>query len=599
MQRARNLSRRMRAATAMLAAVSLASLGGGVRAQRVVEAHWGFDGRVVPGQFNPLTLVVENDTNAPVETQLTLWRSNGLSQMGGTLVEPCFLTPGSRRVVQFFPLVLRHTELWELQFRGARLQRESVPGLRLGHGAVAVLRSTSGVRAARGTIPEFPAAWFPATSGGAQTLREAVLDHAPTWDPPRQRAFLHWLRAGGRLHLMRRGGAFPEFEGILTPLNLPLQRFAVGSGTVIRYDRSAAGLVPAMLSLHTDTTTLEEIEDINRRRAEENSAYSLATPILQSLRGLVPVRHSWPLIFAVAVVFLLLVGPVHWRLARRGLDYRISIAGLLTCVALFTWLLMVIGARGHGERSRVLTLAVATPMGDGEHAVTQYTQVFATDGALYTLSESGDGALLSTAQEQEAVNALIDNGRAGAMRVDIPMFSFRSLVRRASLPGPDFSLEVLDADDETAEQAAGPARVSRLRAVGALPSVTKAWLIEAGGVRNLYRDGNELVAEGVSFPLQHFVGEDRVLRASHHFAGSDDDSVSERLQALAQQHAITLLAERFGLLRPSAFRALVERPSALCVLLAPAPESFALRAEPELEPEEGYVLYLIELHTDH
>src|SRR5690606_9826283 len=93
-----------------------------------------------------------------------------------------------------------------------------------------------------------------------------------------------------------------------------------------------------------------------RPREANPPATSNAPEVLAQLQMSLLPQHPWGWIFTSAVVFLFCVGPVHWHLARKRIDWRLSIAYLLAIVAAFTVLFGWLGARGYDEVSRVRTI---------------------------------------------------------------------------------------------------------------------------------------------------------------------------------------------------------------------------------------------------
>lgn len=380
---------------------------------------WGFDGTsIAPGFFNPLTIVVRNDSAAPVDDTLLLLESNGLRGVGAPLAERCYLTPGAQRVVQFHPFVTSAAHTWSLRWGNAVARIDVRPRPSVAWRGLVVLREDAQTGREH-KLATFPASWFPAIPGAAEALAEAVLDFAPEWDEGRAGAFLAWVRGGGRLHLLERDGRQPTFTGVLALLNDPRQHFGVGAGTVARY--------AAPLSERTAPLLV-------RLPAPPDEAHppseSSGPSVLSQLQMTLLPTHPWGLIFLAAFAFLVCVGPVHWHLARKRIDWRLSIGYLLAIVTLFTLLFGWLGARGYDEVSRIRTLAYARLCGDGEVAVTQYTNAFVTGGGRRQFRPRAPASLLSTAQMHESVDGMIDNGSGASLMVNMPMFSARGFVHR-------------------------------------------------------------------------------------------------------------------------------------------------------------------------
>src|SRR5690606_27280245 len=322
--RLRTLKTVVRAMTVVLA---IGALRDCAPAQEVREMAWGFDGvHVAPGFFNPLTVVVHNPGNAPFDDVLLLIESNGLTDVGAPIVERCYLAPGATRVVQFHPFVSDIDGSWWLRWASARFARNAVrPAPSVAWRGLVVLHEGQTMREPVNEMPTFPAAWFPAVPGAAEALAHVVLDFAPEWDDARAGAFLAWLRAGNTVHLVPRDGRPPTFgAGPLALLDDPRPHFAVGAGRAVRHDRPLGALKPG--DLERPPLPPKEIQPPAQARAPD---------VLRTLQLALLPDHPWELIFLAAFAYVGCVGPVHWLLARRRIDWRLSIAYLLAIVAAF------------------------------------------------------------------------------------------------------------------------------------------------------------------------------------------------------------------------------------------------------------------------
>jgi hypothetical protein len=537
-------------------------------AQELREARWGFDGRVQVGAFNLLSVVVENHGDQPVDTSVVLEKSLGLGRRCTPVVEPCFVAPHSRRLIQLMPFVTQESEEWSLRFlRGPAVPR--LPDFKPGAGAVVLLEADARLAQPAGKLRTFPAAWFPATVAATDGLRHVVLDHVPEWDEARRRAFRDWLHAGGSLHLLAAGGSFPRFGGDLAVLDEPRDRFQVGAGTVQRHRLARAQLDLPALGVSPDLA----------RDLEGSEVGTPATPaLLGRLQGRVQPEHSWALIFLCGIVFLVLVGPVHGWLSRKRLDWRLSILSLLGVIAAFTLLFRAIGARGYGEHASVHTVGYARDLGNGRWDVTSWTNVFVTSGDWYRIPGGGESALLSTAQEYEAVNGRIRNGHQALLEVDIPLFSSRPFVRRSIAAGPRIELVREPADAAHPEE-------TRIRVVGGLPEegLLEAVLIEGGRWRGLVRrDGDVLVLGRSRQDLPEAAG--AILQGNSGPYSSSEPKAPLQGE-FVDQLAPLVVADRFG-------RTGSDHPS--LVLFARAPQAFATQAQ-GLGAEDAYVVYHLDL----
>ena len=99
-------------------------LFGAARAEalEVRQVLWGFDGRVVPGRFNPVSLLMANRSGAAFDGVLTLGPNLGFGgPRGAAYVQPVFIGPQSARWVQFEVFMASGSEEFSLVWgRGAK-----------------------------------------------------------------------------------------------------------------------------------------------------------------------------------------------------------------------------------------------------------------------------------------------------------------------------------------------------------------------------------------------------------------------------------------------------------------------------------------------
>ncbi len=85
---------------------------------RIADKVWGFDGRVVNGQFMPLSIELDNLSDEPIEAVATLRSVAGMiRETGGTATQSVFLGPHSRRWVQFYPYIGGMNSSWRFELR--------------------------------------------------------------------------------------------------------------------------------------------------------------------------------------------------------------------------------------------------------------------------------------------------------------------------------------------------------------------------------------------------------------------------------------------------------------------------------------------------
>jgi len=280
---------------------------------------------------------------------------------------------------------------------------------------------------------------FPTTVIAMDGLHSLALDHAPRWESAaRRQALLDWLRRGGELHLLQDGnGKFPAFSASLAALNNPLDRFRLGAGRVVRHAVSRGTLSNEWLAEKGyPLPTLHAPDDAH--------VYDYEDTVLDSLGNMVRPDHSWGLIFLTTVAYIVLIGPVNYLFGRkRGRDYRLTLLFFLVTVALFTWLLGVIGRRGHDETAVVHSVSYARQIEPDLYDVTQWVNAFVTRGATYTIAHASRHNAYATCQEYEAVDGAILNGLKGQFQVDIPLYSSRPFLHRGRLKADAIKLRVV------------------------------------------------------------------------------------------------------------------------------------------------------------
>ncbi|MFW6162759.1 MAG: hypothetical protein ACODAJ_08295, partial [Planctomycetota bacterium] len=416
--------------------------GGGLSVGRV---RWGFDGRVVPGRLNLLSVEVTNTGRQFVRAHLRLVRGFQVGgRLGAPLERPCYLSPGATRWVQFVPYIHAMGQTWHLE--GGSQLRVKLTEPKLGPPARVFLRDpeapVAGVR-----LPVLPDPLFPVTVAATDGLHSVVLDHAPPWSSPaRRRAFVDWLRRGGQLHLLHDyDGRYPVFTDELAALNTPQRRFRVGAGRVIRHPRRRHQVTPAWLAERG--FPLPELK--------KNLQGELPDPtgsLLRALSGASRPRHLWPLIYLAALAYIGFLGIYHFFYARKRGEWQRPMlvfgASVLGCSLLFG----LIGKRGQGESAAVHSVAYARHLGGNRFDVTQWQSAFVTRGDIYQITHPAPHNLYSTCQTEEPVRGVIRNGKEGAVQVDMPLFSSRAYLHRGVLQGHRLSFRLREwRGDETLE----------------------------------------------------------------------------------------------------------------------------------------------------
>lgn len=391
---------------------------------------WGFDNRCVVGRFNLLTLRVSNPTDTPVDKHLHLQRYiNGLPR-GAVLVQRCYLSPGARKTLQFHPFVVLAGESWYLSWAEGGAAPHTVIAQRDGPPALVFLERI-GEANRRLRLPCFDPDLLPTSATAMDALRAVVIDRIPKLNGPRAKALIEWVRGGGTVHQLLDDGRFRDFPPELAVLQPAEDVLHFGAGRVVRH---------AFERGHLRRNFPKELAGGFPETGAEG--YSATSWLRGALRSRIASDHSWGVIFLLAVGYLLLVGPLFYRLSVRVLTWPVALLVLSVVVGLATWVFTIIGARGYGEGDSVHAVCCAHGIGDDQYDVIRYANVFTTRGVTRTIRGGDAFSLFSSAQVQEQVNGQIRNGAGGSYAIDMPRFSSRLVIQQNRVQGPKHGFAV-------------------------------------------------------------------------------------------------------------------------------------------------------------
>ena len=446
---------------------------------RIVEVVWGFDGRVVTGQFMPLSILVDNLSDKPVEATARLRRITGaLIEVGGISAQPAFIGPNSRRWIQFYPYMMSNSATWHFDLqteektytfdsmdqpraiydrnRDSQEAQLSLPAVILDPPGFATKSPT--------TIKHMPAEIFPPYATAMHGLHALFLDHVPDWEAPRQQALLSWLKSGGQLHLMKDGNNQAlSFSGILAPLNEPFPEFPVGSGTVTRHDFQRDGLslqvvAPVVIPPGVNQNSPERVPEpsFNQIGTASHTAQEEATvnddELLMWMRELTQPEHAWILIFFLSVCYVGLIFPGCWILSKqRRLHFLVTYGAIAGLAVVFSLIFLFIGQRGYGETTSLHTLAVARAEDATHWSSLEYRTLFVTSGDLYTLDDKDRQTLLASGAADERADALMTAGNSASVVARVPPFSSQSMIFRRRLTLDDWNLIITNVEQRGAE----------------------------------------------------------------------------------------------------------------------------------------------------
>lgn len=444
---------------------------------RVVEVVWGFDGRVVTGQFMPLSVLVDNLSDQPVEATARLRRITGaLIEVGGISTQPAFIGPNSRRWIQFYPYIPGNSATWHFDLqteektytfdsmdqpraiydrnRDSEEAQLSLPAVILDPPGFATKSPT--------TVKHMPVEIFPPYATALHGLHALFLDHVPDWEAPRQEALLSWLKSGGQLHLMKdSNNQTLSFSGILAPLNEPFPEFSVGNGTVTRHDFQRDGLslqvvTPVVTPPGANVDSREPEPSFNQISTASHTAQEEATinddELMMWMRELTQPDHAWILIFLLSMCYVGLIFPGCWILSKqRRLHFLVTYGAIAGLAVVFSIIFLLIGQRGYGETTSLHTLAVARAEDATHWSSLEYRTLFVTSGDLYTLDDKDRQTLLASGAADERADALMTAGNSASVVARVPPFSSQSMIFRRRLTLDDWNLTITDVEQSGAE----------------------------------------------------------------------------------------------------------------------------------------------------
>ena len=405
----------------------------------VREQVWGFGGRVVPERFNPLSLLIVNVSDQPFQGALFLSQDSGVGgRIGARLVEATYLSPRSARWVQFYPFIGDTDEQWTVSWGRGSARRKKLTEPDSGPPACVMLADPDDPVQRTADLKQFSAALFPHCAAATDALDAVVLDHVPQWSPAQSKAFLNWLYRGGTVCVIHEPvGTFPRFAGDLAALNTALPRQHLGAGLVIRHGATRRQLTRETLA------ELGVWRPEAKADAERDTPFALTSRLLGALKGMTRPKHNWPVLLTLGALYVVLICPANWLLGLWK-DYRLTSLAFVVCVAAFSVTFFTLGKRGYGEKATVHSISYARPAAGGVYDLTQWSNVFVTSGAEYTITHDSPYNLYSTGLDFETVPGVIQNGGGGRFVVDMPLFSTRSFVHRGQVKGGPLIARIID-----------------------------------------------------------------------------------------------------------------------------------------------------------
>ncbi|MFH1421568.1 MAG: hypothetical protein ABIH42_02495 [Planctomycetota bacterium] len=555
-----------------------------VYALEVKDMKWGFDGKVITERVNVLSVLITNPTDMPFEGFISLYRADFLGRVIGVKsVQPCYISPFSEKWVQFYIYLGfdAENEKWAVIWGDGIRDSVTTPDVKFGPPARVFLYNSAEVLQTRISMKMFSEDIFPTTVCATDGLYSVVLDHCPKWEPVRREAFMKWVYRGGVVHILHdSSGKYPKFTAELVELNNPLEQFRIGSGIVTRHNITHHKVSEALFERMGFTAPV-----LNRSNTNYLYYNNIPQNFFSMMKNMVKPRYDWSLIGVMIFCYIVLICPVNFFLARRkGRRYWTATIFLLATVITFSFILYFLGRRGYGEVSKIHTVSYARLIKNDLYDVTQYTNVFVTDGDYYTLTHSSPHNIYSLCEKEETINGIIVNGRDGYFKVDIPLYSSRAFIHTGELKGDNIRLKVIKWNDK------GIYPEIVLSAAGDFPDgILEAWLLYKNSIYQIGRNANEFKVIGESAKnIESFI--ESLEKYYYTYRNYPIASANKIYSAFAN----ILIARSVGGTSKMNYYLSLCDPSCLdraqVFIYMRTPESFKLVRE-GLGEEKGYVLY--------
>jgi len=438
-----------------------------VEAIEIHDIRWGFSGRPMAYNINPVTILVENTESQPFESDLRLQRETFRGdQIDIALSASVYIAPYEKKWVQFYPYLTESTDNWKVSWNiGNSQHSQSFLSPRPTIKAVTIqLVQPDRLSKVIPGIKQFPEDQFPPILGAVDSLNELILDHVPKWEKSRRNTFLQWVYTGGIVHLFANSnGNLPAFPESYAPLKLNQTSSPVhyGNGVIYFYhkklDEITFSQIKQLLTKNKPSVdqrkAQEEVKDINFSQLP-NSSYSQFSEnsinrsidadeeLLVALTEMGKTKQIWYFIFLLSFIYLIVAGPGYFFITKFSTNHYTFYGIYLGSTALFCLIFLIIGEYSANSTSQIHSLIIANLLPDNEMDITEWSSLGIVTGGNFKISHPGDSHIYATCQHYSKVNGTVISGREGKMQVDIPTNSSRSFFHRGKIPKSGFSIHV-------------------------------------------------------------------------------------------------------------------------------------------------------------
>ena len=284
--------------------------------------------------------------------------------------------------------------------------------------------------------------------------------------------------------------------------------------------------------------------------------------------------------------------PGCYLLGRNIPNVRVFYAGFFGSTLLFSLLFAWLGEIGSSEVNRVRSAATAHQLEDGLYDVTQWSSVAAVNGGTYELQHHGTGRLYSTCQEFEAVNGIITTGANGALTLDMPPVSTRTVLNRMRMPGMSLGLRIESflADER------GLSALSLSTGEQFPQDAETAFAAYRGRIHPLAILDNRLSLKDRGIPTSTFVNSFELLGWQRPGWGAPPTTNQLDEEDVMFENMLRMLIGNSYQLRGQSAAELLVLPADLVriFIYAPMPAEFSVTGE-EFQEQQGRVLYVVDL----
>lgn len=397
-------------------------------ALEVEQSRWGFSGFVQLDRFNLLSTLMKNTGREEFKGTVQLRGSISDTEVI-VLEQELFLASGSSRWVQWAPFIEQNLLSWRLTWTmDDKEVSHKLRRARAGPPCRVLLSVDAAERPVKG-LPSFPVTLFPQSVNLTGQLHSVLLAHQPYWSELQQKAFMDWVYRGGVVHVfLRVDGTWPEFKGLLRPLNKEQSKSGYGQGLIVRHKK-----FHWQLSVKDLSAQGFQLPSYAKGRRTPTGGPDLA--IIKHLRGFVKgPQYNWPLLLGALCGYILLAGPVNWYIGKRVKHYQWTLLFLIVCSALFSAVLYYLGRQGTDNSAQDFSVIYARPISDG-YEIDQWSNLFVTTDDQYRF-QLNTGRQVLTNFELEGELVTVKNGEDPSFQREIPLFSHTDLRVSSTIKAP-------------------------------------------------------------------------------------------------------------------------------------------------------------------